>query len=140
MAALLVIDDEPCLRDILEKVLSMDGHIITTVPNGREGLRLAGMKTFDLVITDIVMPEMDGFEVIMALRRTFPHIRIIVMTGGTAKLDLDALLSTARLMKVDRVLAKPIEFEQLVMIVNETLASEPGSAAKLTIGNRTLTH
>jgi CheY-like chemotaxis protein len=79
-------------------------------------------SAYDLVITDIVMPEMDGLEVIRALSQKTPRIKVIAISGGTFRLDQDNLLSLARAMRVQEILKKPINYEELSMTVNNVLA------------------
>ncbi len=123
MAHILVIDDEADIRFILGTFFISEGHAIDTAENGKAGLRLAELNRYDLVITDVIMPEMDGLEVITAIKRKFPNIRIIAMTGGTAKIDKDLLLSTAHIMRADKVIAKPLDLKALKAAVNEVLAN-----------------
>lgn len=121
MAKILVIDDEPQIRNILKEFLQRDGHEVDIAENGKIGLKMAGQMVYDLVITDVVMPEQDGYEVIMDLVRRTPKIRIIVMSGGAAKLNTQDLLTTAKLMGADRALAKPLDFINFKAVVQEVL-------------------
>jgi len=121
MAKILVIDDEPQIRNILKEFLQREGYEVDIAENGKVGLKMAGVKFYDLVITDVVMPEQDGYEVIMDLVRRSPRCRIIVMSGGAAKLDTQDLLTTAKLMGADRALAKPLDFINLTTVVKEVL-------------------
>jgi DNA-binding NtrC family response regulator len=123
MARILVIDDELHIRTIIEKILTIDNHEVDLAENGKAGLKLASLNDYDLVITDVVMPEQDGLEVITGIKRLFPHIRIIVMTGGAIGLDIAYLLKTAKLMGADRMLPKPLDFEKLQDTVKEMLAT-----------------
>jgi CheY-like chemotaxis protein len=127
MARILVIDDEPQIRIVIEAHLLRDGHIVDLAKNGREGLKLAGLNVYDLVITDIIMPEQDGLEVVTELRKIIPRVMIIVMSGGAAGLDIPYLLNMARLMGADRVLSKPLDFTKLQNTVKEVLATQEGS-------------
>jgi len=122
MAYLLVIDDEADLRFVLQTYLSGQGHTVDTAENGKAGLRLTERNSYDLVITDIVMPEMDGLEVITAIRQKMPHLSVIAMSGGSAKIDRSMLITTAHLMRADRVIAKPLNLPELKAIINEVLA------------------
>ncbi len=122
MARILVIDDEPHLRTIIEEFLVRDGHEVDQAKDGKEGLIQAGLKVYDLVMSDIIMPEMDGLEVVTGLKQISPHVRIIVMSGGAAGLEIPYLLKMARLMGADRVLAKPLDFKKLQNTVKEVLA------------------
>ena len=122
MAHILVIDDEADIRFILETFFNKEGHTVNTAGDGKAGMRLVGLNHFDLVITDVVMPEMDGLEIISAIKRKFPAIRIIVMTGGTAKLDKSLLMTMAKPMRADAVVDKPLDLKRLKATVNEVLA------------------
>lgn len=124
MARILVIDDEIQLRDLLTEYLMGEGHLVDKADNGQVGLRLAKKNMYDLVITDLLMPEQDGFEVIMGLKRTSPKMRIIVITGGAPKIDIPNLLKTAQLLGVDRALAKPLVFINFKTVVKEVLEQE----------------
>lgn len=124
MARILVIDDQLHIRNILKEFLKIDKHEVDLAENGKIGLQLAEHNVYDLVITDIVMPERDGLEVIMSLKRLFPHIRIIVMSGGAARLDINNLLKTVKALGANKVLAKPLDFIELQRVVRELLAME----------------
>ena len=123
MTHILVIDDDEDIHFILKEFFTHEGHQVDSAGDGKAGLRLAELNRYDLVITDVIMPEMDGLEVITAIKRKFPNIRIIAMTGGTAKIDKDLLLSTANLMRADKVVAKPLDLKVLKAAVNEVLAN-----------------
>ena len=123
MAHILIIDDEADIHFILKEFFTHEGHQVDTAGNGKTGLRMVELNHYDLVITDVIMPEMDGLEVITAIKRKFPDIQIIAMTGGTAKIDKDLLLSTANLMRADRVIAKPLDLKTLKAAVNEVLSN-----------------
>lgn len=82
MARILVIDDEDRIRRLLRAALEMEGHEVLEARQGDEALRLHRTMPVELVITDIIMPEKDGLEVIMALRHDAPKLKIIAMSGG----------------------------------------------------------
>ena len=92
--------------------------------DGNKGLKLIEGNSYDLVITDIVMPEKDGLEVVMELKQLFPNIRIIVISGGGERLNIQDLLKMARLMGADRVMSKPLDFIKLQSAVREVLAMQ----------------
>jgi DNA-binding response OmpR family regulator len=123
MAHILIIDDEADIRFILEKFLTNAGHTVDCAEDGKTGLRMTGLNNYDLVITDVVMPEMDGLEVITEIRSKYPEMRTIVMTGGTVKLDKALLMATANAMRAHKVVAKPLDLNVLKATVNEVLAS-----------------
>ena len=121
MSRILVIDDDAHIRALVQKFLVLDGHEVDTAENGAVGLQLAGLNQYDLVITDVIMPERDGLEVVMELKQVSPQLKIIVMTGGGAKFNIDELLHMTNCMKADRGLAKPLDFEKLQATVKEVL-------------------
>lgn len=123
MAHILIIDDDPDFRFILETFLRGEGHTTDSAKDGKAGIRLAGLNSYDLLITDIVMPEMDGLEVITVIKRKLPGLRIIAMSGGTTKLDKELLLTTANLMRADTVVDKPLNLQKLRTAVNDILAN-----------------
>ena len=123
MARILVIDDDVEICTLTKKFLVLDGHEVDTAEDGAVGLKLTGRNQYDLVITDVVMPEQDGIGVVAELKRLKPHIRIIVRTGGGAKFSISELLNITKFMKADRGLAKPLDFEMLLETVRELLAS-----------------
>ena len=123
MARILVIDDDVEICTLAKRLLVLDGHEVDTAEDGVAGLKLTRINQYDLVITDVVMPEQDGIGVVAELKRLQPHIRIIVMTGGGAKFSISELLNITKFMKADRGLAKPLDFEMLLETVRELLAS-----------------
>ncbi len=124
MSRILVIDDEPHLRTLIQKFLLLDDHEVDLAEDGNKGLKLIEGNSYDLVITDIVMPEKDGLEVVMELKQLFPNIRIIVISGGGERLNIQDLLKMARLMGADRVMSKPLDFIKLQSAVREVLAMQ----------------
>ncbi len=122
MAHILIIDDEPHIRTIIETFLARDGHEVDLAENGKIALKLAELKAYDLVITDVIMPEKDGLEVITGFKRIIPGVRIIVMSGGSVGLDVPYLLNMAQIMGADRVLSKPIDYTELQTMVKDVLA------------------
>lgn len=123
MARILIIDDDRQIRDVMTKWLTINGHDVAAVKNGNEGLKLLKEERFELLITDIIMPERDGLEVIMSLSKETERPRIIAMSGGSASIDKEMLLSVAGMMKVERVLAKPLDYESLSAVISEVLAT-----------------
>jgi CheY-like chemotaxis protein len=123
MAHILVIDDEADIHFILKTFLTGEGHTVDTAGDGKAGLKLAELHVYDLIITDIVMPEMDGLEVIAAIKSRVPATKIIALTGGSAKLDKTLLLTTAKAMRANKVIAKPINLHELRDAVTEVLTN-----------------
>ena len=78
---ILVVDDEIMIQTLLDEVLSEEGYDVTTASNGKEAIELLERHSFDLVITDIVMPVLNGIEVLLAAKRIDIHYPVIVITG-----------------------------------------------------------
>ena len=125
MTNILVIDDNPEITTMLKTVLSSDTCRVQTARNGRYGVQLLRNYPFDVVISDIVMPESDGFEVIMEISRMQPRPRVIAMTGGTARLSREYLSGMAHAMNVHQVLYKPFGIDELL----EAVYMDEGRAA-----------
>jgi DNA-binding NtrC family response regulator len=114
MTNILVIDDCHEITTMLETILSSDTCYVQTAHSGRSGMQVLRTYPFDVVITDIVMPESDGFEVIMEINRMQPRPRVIAMTGGTVHLSREYLSGVAVAMKVQQVLYKPFTIDELL--------------------------
>lgn len=121
MARILVIDDQEHIRSIIRELLIGDNHQVDLAEDGAVGMKLAARNSYDLIITDIVMPEKDGFEVINELKQLAPGIGLIVMTGGGAGLDVANLMKMSQFMGADRVLSKPLDFRILRRAVKDVL-------------------
>ena len=88
----LIVDDEPCVLDLSAKVLAKEQYLVTTAHSGYEALEVAKRRKFDLLMTDIVMPEMDGLELLRRLRELYPDITAVVVTGyGTIENAVNSL-------------------------------------------------
>ena len=101
----------------------MEGYQVWTAPDGRKGLQLYHDHQVDLVITDILMPEVDGLEVVRTLRHLSPSLPIMVMSGG-ANRDLDFLIE-AKEFGATQTISKPFRLEEIVAMVHDLLASIP---------------
>lgn len=121
MARILLIDDDDAICDVTAQVLRQAGHTVNTAPDGKTGLALHHAEQHDLIITDMVMPDMDGVELIMALRHTEPRPRVIAISGGS-QFSEALLLPFAQRLGVQRTLAKPIQADALLQAVAEVLA------------------
>lgn len=123
MARILLIDDDPQVRMVLEGFLKHDGHEVVTAEDGKNALRLLADATFDLIVTDIVMPEQDGYEVIMALSAKADRPKIIAVSGGSPSLPQQMLLNVVSRMQVEQALAKPVSYETLSNAVKAVLSA-----------------
>jgi DNA-binding response OmpR family regulator len=109
----LVIEDNRDLRNLVRVALEGAGHEVLTATQGLEGLACLSGREVDTVITDLFMPEMDGIEVIAALRRQFPGVKVIAMSGRPG-VDY---LSVAKELGAARILRKPFEMNELLHAV-----------------------
>jgi len=115
--SILVVDDNPDLGLTLKMALELEGYKAELATTGTQALELQRQKPAEVVITDIFMPDSDGFELIDAVRRDHPGIRIVVMSGGTRRLKGGEYLSSAKLMDVDATLQKPFEIPELLKLL-----------------------
>jgi DNA-binding response OmpR family regulator len=128
MAHILIIDDDRLFRTMLAETLTHFGHTVMQAANGKEGLKLAAGVKPQLLITDLVMPEMEGFELLMALQKHCLGVKIMVISGGgrgTVGSPVD-YLEIAKNFGASKVLAKPFSSDTLLAAINELL---PGGGA-----------
>jgi len=130
MAHILLIDDDIQVRMVLEGFLTHDGHQVVCATNGKEAQKLLGDEPFDLVLTDIVMPERDGFEVIMHLITQPERPRIIAISGGSPTLSQQLILNMSSKLPIERVLSKPVSYQQLSTAVNDVLSVAPRNLSR----------
>jgi DNA-binding response OmpR family regulator len=119
---ILVIDDDVVLRGILRTALEYHGFLASGASNGREAITLIQNEIPDVVLTDVVMPDQDGLETIGVLRKRFPEVKIIAMSGG-GPMDVNDLLNVARKLGADGCLPKPFANESLLAEIERVLAS-----------------
>lgn len=122
MARILVIDDEDLVRFTVEQILTAAGHVVATAENGAAGLRHQREIPFDLVITDIMMPEQDGIETIRALKAEFPNLPIIAISGGGRMGNMN-YLEMAKDFGVASTIPKPFTPEDILARVDTALRS-----------------
>ncbi len=120
MPKILIIEDDDTVRDLVRLLLERMGHEAVVAANGREGLEKAGSASFDLVITDLIMPEKEGIETIQELRKAQPGLKIIAMSGG-GRVGAHDYLPLAKLLGASFTLAKPFNREELTAAIKEVL-------------------
>lgn len=118
----LVIDDDQGVRHTIETVLSAKGFRVRTAPDGEVGLRLLTEFQADLVVTDIIMPEKEGIETIIAIKDRFPKVKIVAMSGGGRTSEPFDVLDAAKELGADCVLVKPFDVDQLMEAVESGLS------------------
>lgn len=122
MARILIIDDEAPVRNMLRQMLEKEGYEVAEAEDGKVGMRRYAEHPPDLVITDILMPEKEGIETILALRKADPGVKIIAISGGgrTGRLDV---LPVAKAFGALRTLAKPFTRDELLGAVRSVLGT-----------------
>lgn len=113
----LVVDDDPGVRDVIRSMLEASGYSVLLAENGKEAMRVLKTEQADLILTDLVMPEQEGIETIKALRRVYPDIKVIAMSGAFG----GDYLRIAAYLGAHATLAKPIQMEALLRLVEEML-------------------
>jgi DNA-binding response OmpR family regulator len=117
MAKILVIDDEPSILLMIKKMLEKAGHEVDMALNGREGMQLFERNKADLLITDIIMPEKEGLETIVEMRKSYPDLKIIAISGG-GRISADGYLPGAKLLGANMVFQKPLVQKELIEAVS----------------------
>lgn len=120
MATILVIDDEKGIRDIIHMSFEISGHNVLIASNGKDGSALASKHAIDLVITDIFMPEQDGFETIRHLKSVAPSVKIIAISGG-GYFDPNNALKMANHLGAHYGFNKPFDIQDLINKTNQLL-------------------
>jgi len=120
MARILLVDDEQLLRETLKIALQAAGHVVSLAQNGTAALALLADQSFDVIVTDILMPETDGLEMIRRVRKESGNVRIIAMSGGGRTRNMD-MLDFATSFGADAVLAKPFLPKQLIASVADIM-------------------
>lgn len=113
---ILILDDNPDMLQSLELILRHEGFETATALSGRDALALQGKAPADVLITDILMPDVDGMEVIDEFRNRWPHVRIIAISGGGERVRGD-YLSVATQIGADVTLKKPVDPEKLLQLL-----------------------
>lgn len=122
MAQILVVDDEPGFCQLLQKILVDEHHDVAVACDGAVALEFIQVGAFDLLVTDLIMPEKEGLEVILDVRKWHPNIKIIAMTGGGYG-NASEYLSWAKAFGVNKTLTKPFSRDELLLAVNTALGS-----------------
>ena len=123
MPRILVVDDDQQVRTMIKLTLERDGYGVTEASDGSEAVKIYQQETFDLVITDIVMPGKEGIETIMELRGLNPGAQIIAISGG-GRISPEDYLTWAQRFGVARTFTKPVDRAQLLEAVAELIPEE----------------
>jgi two-component system cell cycle response regulator CpdR len=116
--SILVADDEPSVREFVERALTHGGFEVTAVPDGNAALEALGKKKFDLLLTDIVMPDLDGIALSLKAAKDYPDMKIVMMSGYANQRqrahNLDFL--------AHEVVSKPFTLDEIIKRVKAALA------------------
>lgn len=127
MPRILVIDDELLIRSTIVAILHREGFSVEEASDGRAGLALVHKHRPDVVITDIFMPNKDGIEIVMELKRSCPRTKIIAMTGG-GQSQMMEIAHAAELLGAHHVLRKPFDKQDLLHAMNAVLGTSRNSS------------
>jgi CheY-like chemotaxis protein len=120
VAEILLIDDMAGVRRAIISMLKTSGHAVTAADDGEQGLAMLKERRFDLVITDMLMPTLDGSEVLSRVKATPNRPKVIAISGGGAGVSADMALRAAR-ASADAYLEKPFERTDLLAVVDRLL-------------------
>lgn len=123
MDRVLVIDDDVQVRKMLEEMLSRARFAVTTVGDGQSGLDALDRQDFGCVIVDMIMPHMDGLEIIRRIAQDHPGTQVIALTGGGPFHRYDLLEKAVSLGAAD-ALRKPLDYEELITVVGRVFGRE----------------
>jgi len=123
MAKILIVEDDDEVRDVLKTLLQDEGHDVSEASDGNEAIEQFLRIPVDLVILDIVLPDKEGLETIIDLRRTHPNVKIMAMSGGGRTSPQDYLDMAKRLGAVE-VIAKPFSIDDFLRSVNLALKED----------------
>jgi DNA-binding NtrC family response regulator len=121
MARILIIDDQESIRRVVRRALEQDGHEVFEASDGEIGMEILETQTFDLVITDIFMPGQDGIVTLRQIRKRFPAVKVIVISGGDATGLLD-LRQDAELLGAVSSVQKPFNAREIIDAVRAGLS------------------
>lgn len=120
MSSILVVDDDTQVLDVMSEMLKLEGHQVTLAENGKQAVEQVEAEAFDLVITDLIMPEKEGLETIADIRKLRGPVPIIAISGG-GRIGPTDYLETARFIGADATLAKPFGRDELINAVTSLL-------------------
>jgi DNA-binding NtrC family response regulator len=125
--AVLLLEDNEAYRTLIAEVLTLSGFEVCAIPDGRRVAEILRERRIDLVITDLVMPERDGIEIMTDLHYSHPKLPVIAISGDVP-LNRDLYLTIAQKLGASRVLAKPFNMDQLVAAAREAVAASKAPA------------
>jgi len=122
MSTILVVDDDTQVLEVMSEMLRLEGHTVAVAENGQQAVEQIRDHRFDLVITDLIMPEKEGLETIADIRRQHRRMPIIAISGG-GRVGPTDYLETARFIGANATLAKPFGRQELISTVSHLLTA-----------------
>lgn len=120
MSHILVIDDDVHIRELINIMLTGEGHTVVLAEDGMVGLEMLNEDNFDLIITDIIMPNQEGIETIVQIKSQSPDTKILAISGG-GRIGSTNYLSLAENFGVHKTLSKPFYHKDFIDCINELL-------------------
>ncbi|MGH7220426.1 MAG: response regulator [Nitrospiraceae bacterium] len=119
--SILIVDDEDQVRQLIRHTLEQAGYHVKEACNGKEAIQQYRLAPANLVIMDILMPDQDGLETTATLRREFPNVNVIAITGGSDMIGILNFLDVAKMLGAHSTLQKPFEMKVLLDMVQAEL-------------------
>jgi len=123
MPSVLVVDDEDQVRQLIRETLEQAGYQVMEARDGKEALQRYRQAPADVVVMDILMPDQDGLESTATLRREFPNVKVVAITGGSDMIGILNFLDVAKMLGARRTLQKPFDMKTLLDMVQAELQS-----------------
>jgi CheY-like chemotaxis protein len=123
--SILIVDDEESIRLLVQHWLAAAGHTVVSAGDGKEARDAVRRQQFDLVITDVLMPDVDGLDLIGELKKAQPATRVLAISGGGRYVDGGDCLKMARGLGAHSAVTKPFSWEQLQAGMEQALAPMP---------------
>ena len=120
MASILIIDDDPSIRAVFKRFLEAHGYSVAVAEDGVKGLQLLGDLRPDLLVTDVMMPQKKGLEVVLDLRRSHPEMPVIAISGGMRLAPMD-FLPIIKKFGARKVFYKPVDLDELLVEIRQQL-------------------
>ncbi len=117
----LIIDDDPLLREVAVELLTEAGHDCAIAEDGRLGIASLEARPVELVLLDMIMPNMDGVETLGQIKARWPELPVVVMSAGTRSMAMQSLLRLAASLGADEVMQKPLRRDVLLPLVERLL-------------------
>jgi CheY-like chemotaxis protein len=124
MTTVMIVDDNEAIRAACHAMLDKSGYRILEAENGKAAIKLLGTEPVDVVLTDIIMPEQEGFETIRVLSKEYPGVKIIAMSGGGC-ISAEEYLGVAKKLGANGTLQKPFKKAELQGMVRTLIETAP---------------